>query len=245
METKDSTPLTWEAMKMALLSTRKRSGTATLVEYQQFRQSSSESILKSWSRFMTLARTAEVNETKSNLWNYFRGRLTQEAKLLFRSELAERDPYNALAKIADAGDVPTYTGRPSVFAFQERRDPEERRDKCFRCFSTDHRIRDCQVEPSDRSRPGQDRQNRRWEGGDKPQAPKSDGRKDKNRRKERDNFRQNKKGRNESREGAASSAPKPPAVAAAPAVTSQAGRIAPEVVRAYQPLLSSEVLLGL
>ena len=250
METKDSIPLTWEAMKLALLSTRKRSSTATLVEYQQFRQNSNESILKSWSRFMGLARTAEVTENKSSLWNYFRGRLTQEAKLLFRAELAERDPYSALAKIADAGDIPTYSSRPAILAFQERRDPEERQGtlgKCFRCFSPDHRIRDCPIPPSDdRPRPGQDRQNRRWGGGDKPQTPRPDGRKDKDRRK-RDNFHPNKKGRNEPRAEAVVPATKPPAIsAAAPvAVTPGAGRIKPEVIRAYQPLLNSESLMGL
>ena len=198
---------------------------------------------------MTLARTAEVNENKSNLWNYFRGRLTQEAKLLFRSELAERDPYGALAKIADAGDIPTYSSRPSVLAFQERRDPDERQGtlgKCFRCFSPDHRIRDCPIQPSeDRPRPGQDRQNRRWGGGDKPQTPKLDGRKDKDRR-NKDNFRSNKRGRKESQAGAALSATRPPtgAVAVTPTAT-PAGRINPEVIRAYQPLLNSESLMGL
>ena len=154
METRDGPPPSWEAMKLALLSTRKRSNLAALMEYQQFRQNNNEPILRSWTRFVSMG-TADVNESKSTLWNYFRGRLTQEAKLLFRAKLADKDPYTALTKIAEAGDVPTYPSRPSILAFHEKESERKQPvllSKCFRCKSTEHKIRDCPNRLLDRPR---------------------------------------------------------------------------------------------
>ena len=150
MEARDGVPLSWDVMRMALLSTRKRAGAAALLEYQQFRQSFNESIIRAWTRFVGLAKTAEVCESKATLWNYFRGRLTQEAKLLFRTELSERDPYMALAKIADAGDVPIQVTNARILAFGE---PESTPGvRCFGCGGMGHRIRFCPNPSSDRPR---------------------------------------------------------------------------------------------
>ena len=234
METRDGPPPSWEAMKLALLSTRKRSNHAALMEYQQFRQNSNEPILRSWTRFVSMARTADVNESKSMLWNYFRGRLTQEAKLLFRAELADRDPYTALTKIAEAGDVPTYPSRPTILAFHEKeseRKQPELLSKCFRCKSTEHKIRDCPIRPLDRSGPGLDRQNKWGGGSDRSQTSAQNGRKDKNRNKK--DFRRNKKGRTED------------VAIATPLPVAGRNSLTPEVVRAYQPVITSAALMGL
>jgi len=147
--------VTWEQIKSLLLLERKRTSDKQESAYFSFRQTEDETIVTSWRRFMGLANAADVKETRSSLWQYFKVRLTHVAKMQFREELKDPDPISALERIAEAGDVATIKPSPAymmsmmdenkfsssmakVLAFSDKF-----RGNCYNCGSYGHMERNC------------------------------------------------------------------------------------------------------
>jgi len=142
----------WTAMKRALLAKAKRATAASLTVYHKFSQGENETINGAWERFTQLARNADIKRTKMELWSYFKERLNQTSKLLFRSELAEQDPFTALPMIAAAGDVPV-SSRATLLAYQPQEDDRPHRDtKCWSCGKRGHIKRRCRASPEEKER---------------------------------------------------------------------------------------------
>jgi len=102
--------LTWDAMRVLLLSKQKSGGSS--VEFNIFQQREGESLLAAWDRLLTLARTAGVQMSTSQLWDYFRVRVVGSTAVLYRKELRNPDPFVALRKIRNWGDVASLAPAP-------------------------------------------------------------------------------------------------------------------------------------
>jgi len=137
----------WEAMRAALLSRAKRATPVTLMTFNRFTQGDNETINAAWERMLQLVRAADIRKSKHELWDYFRDRLTQTSRLLFRGELKQEDPYVALPAIAQAGDIPVTT-RPSLMVFQPQEGFNTRLPMCWNCGKDGHIARSC-PNPSD------------------------------------------------------------------------------------------------
>jgi len=148
--------VTWDEIKSLILLDRWRATDKHERAYFAFRQTEDETIVEAWRRFLVLARTANVQESRESLWNYFRVRLTHLAKQQFREELKVTDSTVALERIAAMGDVAamrpplvsTYAAdfvpftTQKVFAFADK--PEWLcKIRCWNCSHFGHKARHC------------------------------------------------------------------------------------------------------
>jgi len=165
--------VTWEEIKTLLLIERRRTTDRHESAYFSFRQREDETIVSAWKRFVGLANAADVRESRTSLWQYFRVRLTHSSKYQFREELKDINPLSALEKIAAAGDVSTKPAPASASLFQFTTNSElstilakvlaftsakSFSGSCYNCQQQGHRAKECtQPQRSSRLLEGQTR----------------------------------------------------------------------------------------
>jgi len=108
--------LDWASLKILLGSKRKTPGSQ--IDFNIFQQRDDESIPAAWDRLLGIARSIDNDMTTSQLWDYFRDRLTSAHLLIYKAELSNPDPFQALAGIRKWGNVQALFPSPAKSLFR-------------------------------------------------------------------------------------------------------------------------------
>jgi len=140
----------WMTLKSILSSKRKTGG--SLTDFNTFQQKEGEPISVAWDRLLSIARNVDSDMSTSQLWDYFRERLTSGAMALSRGELGNPDPFTALSEIKKWGDGMVSLAQPpkSIFKVEVEDPTPYGRNKsgtkviiCYECQKAGHFARNC------------------------------------------------------------------------------------------------------